>query len=673
MKSVRFIRLVAILLTMAGTRLAAQVTFTHTLNADFVKGVTENVLVKNDAVSLPYKKSSINDWASTTGLPQVLCGHQLAPWRSYVFLTGGYNGSKYSNSVYKAPVNSAGIGAWTQLNSLPDSVGYHAMVATATRLYVFGGKKGALPSNKIYMASINDDGTVGSWQQSAVTLPVALWGLTAQYINGYIYIAGGSSLAGAGTALNSVCFAKVDPDDNLLPFSATSGLPEARNGHTMAKYDGKLYVLGGFDQNGTRKNTVYYTSVNANGTCGSWSATTPLPVEVSNHTTTCSNGILTVIGGEENSILSNKFYFADLDNAPTLTWELSDRYLYDRTKGSAAFAADNQIVYTGGILATGSLVSTIRYASLVPSATMVRKGIYLSSPFVAGSAKTFQKLASLITIQTGDSYEVLYRLAGADKIWGDWISGASGNPVMINQSQCYLQYMVRFNASSVNDITLSEMTATISGYTQLCGSLNAMTNLTTAASPYWATCDISFTAGSHIIQPGVTIVFSPNTGLTVGQASVSFNGSAIQPIQLTSYDSTDGLWNGVYFNDASDAGVSSQMNYTTIEKAGNGTNNANLYCSSTNQPVVNNCTFRRAAGHGVRMESSNFILNNTLISDNAESGLYLNSSNPILNNVVAKNNSFAGIHYASAGLNPSYSYTRSEGNLYGLYSPTPDV
>jgi hypothetical protein len=661
------------LLVIVVFRVSSQVTFTHTLNADFNKGTTENIFVKNDGLSIPFKKSVINDWTSTTNLPQNLTGHQVASWRSFVFLSGGFNGTKYNNFVYKATVNTSGISSWTQVSSLPDSIGYHAMISTGTKLYVIGGKKGALPSSKIYAATINDDGSLGTWSQIAVMLPQPLWGHTAQLINGFLYIAGGTNVEGTFTSLNTVYYSRIDAEDNLAAFTATTALPEARNGHTMTKYNGKLYVLGGFDNAGVRKTTVYYSTVNANGTCGSWLSATPLPVAVSNHISTCSNGIITVIGGEENTILSNKFYLADIDNTPSLTWELSDRYLFDRAKNSSAFAADNQIVYTGGVISTGVPVNNMRYVSIVPSANRVKKGIFISTPFVVGAPKNIQKLTYTLPIQSGDTYELLYRLAGVDKIWGDWVSAGTSNPVNINQTKSYIQYMFRLNANSTNDIVLSDITLTVSGYTQLCGNLDAMTTLSSSGSPYWATCDISFTTGSHIIQPGVTVVFSPNTGLTIGQASVSFNGSAAQPIRLASYDSTDGTWNGVYFTDASDAGVSSQINYTTIERAGNGTNNANLWCSNTNQPVVNNCTFRKAVGLGVRMENSNFILNNTFINDNAESGLYLYQSNPILNNVTTQNNGYAGIYYASVNLNPSYSYTKSQNNLYGLYSPTPDV
>ncbi|MCX6303557.1 MAG: right-handed parallel beta-helix repeat-containing protein [Bacteroidetes bacterium] len=662
-----------VFLVIVFLRVSSQVTFTHTLNADFNKGITENVLVKNDGLSLPFKKSVINDWTSTTNLPQNLAGQQVTTWRSFVFLSGGFNGTKYNNFVYRAAVNAAGISSWTQVSSLPDSVGYHAMIATGTKLYVIGGKKGALPSSKIYVATINDDGSLGTWSQIAIMLPQPLWGHTAQLVNGFLYVAGGTNVEGTFTALNAVYYAKIDAEDNLAAFTATTALPEARNGHSMTRYNGKLYVLGGYDNAGVRKTTVYYSTVNANGTCGSWLSATPLPVAVSNHISTCSNGIITVIGGEENTILSNKFYLADIDNAPSLAWELSDRYLFDRAKNSSAFAADNQIVYTGGVISTGVPVNTMRYVSIVSSVNRVKKGIFISTPFVVGAPKNIQKLTYTLPIQSGDTYELLYRLAGADKVWGDWVSAGTGNPSTINQTKSYIQYMFRLNANSTNDIVLNDITLTVSGYTQLCGNLDAMTTLASSGSPYWATCDITFTTGSHIIQPGVTIVFSPNTGLTIGQASVSFNGSAAQPVRLASYDSTDGTWNGVYFTDASDAGVSSQMNYTTIERAGNATNNANLWCSNTNQPVVNNCTFRKAVGYGVRMENSNFILNNTIISDNAESGLYLYQSNPILNNVATQNNGYAGIYYASVNLNPSYSYTKSQNNLYGLYSPTPDV
>lgn len=184
--------------------LVGQITYVQTTNDEFFQGHQNNVIIANNDVSLPNKATSINPWLGTTNLPQILSGHKIVTWKNSAYLIGGFNGSSYSSSVYKATINTTGIGVWSTLNSLPVALRDPAVVIGNGCIYVIGGRTNNLPFNKIYYAILNNDGTIGTWQQSPVLLPEPLWGHTALYANGFIYIAGGTNLATENSAMQNV-------------------------------------------------------------------------------------------------------------------------------------------------------------------------------------------------------------------------------------------------------------------------------------------------------------------------------------------------------------------------------------------------------------------------------------------------------------------------------------
>lgn len=252
-------------------RISAQVVFTQTTDADFNLGLQNDVVVTGNNVYLATKATAVNNWLSSTDLPQTLSGHQVARWKNYVYLSGGNNGTGYSDAVYRAAMNGSGNSSWTAYAAMPDSLGNHAMVAGNEYMYILGGRKDAYISDKVYYCKINSDGTLGEWTESSVTLPQPLWGHSAVLANGFIYVTGGTNSYSENTAINNVYYAKVSGiDGEISAFTAGSALPQARNRHSMVYYDNRLIVLGGYDNAGTKHGTVYYSALNLDGTFSSW-------------------------------------------------------------------------------------------------------------------------------------------------------------------------------------------------------------------------------------------------------------------------------------------------------------------------------------------------------------------------------------------------------------------
>ncbi len=655
---------------MGANSLNAEVLFPQTTNADFNKGVLNGAVVGSDNVYLQFAASGVGTWLTATVLPQTLAGHKTVSWNDrFVYMVGGYNNTAYVNNVYVASISGGGISGWTALTSLPVALRDPAVVIGTNTIYVMGGRNATTVFNTIYYASINTDGTIGAWQTSAVTLPVNLWGHTATYMMGHIYVIGGTSSLTETTALNSVYYTKVNTTNILSAFTAGTSLTSARNRHSTVTYNSKLYVLGGYDNTGTRAGTVYIATPALNGSTGSWSAGTALPVAISNHASVAANGLITVMAGDlGGGSLSNAVYFANAD-AGSLTWNLSPTVLYNNTKDGAAFTGNGLAFYTGGAELSGEPIAVCRFANLTLTANYANHGVFVSNPFYElGATRLINSLAfTKVYTSPQANLQVTYRTAGSDGVWSDWNSTLSTtSPITVNLTQQFLQYAVIFTGSTTFNSTLNDVTLSTPG-TQLAGSLNGTLAFTKAASPYWATSDISFTANTHTFEAGTLILFLPETGLSVGAASLICNGTSVDSVKFTYFTNESGKWDGIYFDDNSDAGVSSQFYYTSISNAGFGANNANLYCYLSNEPKLMNCKFYNAGGHGVRLNGSLLTIENCAMNGNTESGLYLDNSSPVVKNSILAYNGFAGVTMTSDGSMPNFLNTALNNNLYAFY------
>ena len=503
-------------------------------------------------------------------------------------------------------------------------------------------------------------------------MPANRWGHTAVYLNGYIYVAGGASTLTETEAVNIVYYTQVLANNTLSAFSTGTVLPATRNKHSMVTYNSRMYVLGGYANGGTRVSTVYYATPGVDGSTGSWSTETALPLPISNHSSVVSNGLIMVLAGENNTTLSNTVYYADAD-AGSLTWITSPNVMYDYTKDGAAFAGNGIVICGGGTNLSGFPIHNCRYANLTLTSNYVNHGVFVSVPFYElGAERLIDSLKWTATYNaTFANCQVSYRTAPSSGVWGNWTAPTSTTKIVVSQTKQYLQYKVLLTGQTTYNVLFHEMNLYTPG-TQLNGNLNGITTFTQALSPYWATSDISFTAGTHTFQAGTIVLFLPETGLSVGQANVICNGTVSDSVKFLYYTSETGKWDGIYFDPNSDNGVSSQFYYTVIANAGFGSNNANLYCDQANEPLLTRCSIRNADGNGLRLNSAHVNLNTCLLKGNTENGIYINNSNPTIINCIITYNLGAGIYLTSFASQPTYSSTTISNNLCGFRYPSPN-
>jgi len=656
----------AVSVCLTGTSWANDVTFTS--DADFNEGTLDRVQVSSGSIRLQEKGTSLGSWSAGAALPQTLQDLKLAYYDGMVYVSGGWTGADYSKAVYYA---SPG-GSWTtDPDSLPRAVRDHAMVIVNGHIYVLGGRQDGAPTDTVYFSEIDYDKSLRPWEVSAAALPQPLWGHAALTYAGFVYVIGGTNQSTEGTALDSVYFATVNADGTLGSWTTTTNLPSPRNHHAAVVTNGTVYVTGGYDGTGTSQNTIYFAEVNSDGSLSSWDSTTALPVALYGHSATVENGLLTVIGGVIQGTpdrSQDTVYTAALNSDGTLgIFSVTTHYAM-RVSHGACVSTPGRVYSVGGQREPAIVYDNVYYADFATSSNTIYGGTYLSAALDCGTVATIESVAWNATLN-GQSISFRYRSAGADRIWSGWSSTSSTSPIAINTAGRYVQYQVFLASDNSATPIVEDVTVTVDGVTFVCGTISSGT-WTAAYSPYVALCDLTLSSGRLDIDPGVTVKFKSGYGLEIGAAELYAWGSSSEPVVFTSLSDETDHWTGIYFNSNSgkirSPEAASTMTFCEIRNAGQGSRNANLYCYATTQPSLHRCHITQATGYGIYLTNGDISLTESTIDSCAEIPLYCsNGSSASLEDCTVDSDNDPAIF--CTGSSPTITFTGISGDSIGIY------
>ncbi len=321
--------------------------------------------------------------AANTGEPQAwqlspnLLGHNTADegtaiYNGYIYTIGGHDGSNALSEVRYAKLYSNGaIGTWATTSSITSARDDAGFVISNGYMYVIGGDAASAAHSEVYYAKINMDGTVGTFQTNAYALGCATAGcgspvlrreVTAVAANGYIYAIGGDN---GSTATNTVYYAKQYADGSLGAWATTSTITNVRAWHTSVVANGYVYIIGGVDASLARAE-VYYAKLNADGTLGTFAATSSMPDARYRSASVVVNGYIYEIGGIGSSGNSQKdVYYAKINSDGTIgAWATATNQLPDAKMSTAAATVNGYIYLLGGWRLNFSAVTqTVFYTS----------------------------------------------------------------------------------------------------------------------------------------------------------------------------------------------------------------------------------------------------------------------------------------------------------------------
>ena len=311
---------------------------------------------------------TLSAWTATTSAPAAAYGQAFYQSAGFLYVSSGKTATAtFLNTVSYAKLTTsgalaadAGCGtAWCSTQAVTVAMGGSAYAVYNGSLYVVGGQTATKAvTAAVYLAGINNGGTgkTPSWT-ATTSFTTARYSHTSVAYNGYLYVIGGNNGA---SSLNDVQYAPINANGTIGTWTATTSFTTARYYHTSVAYNGYLYVMDG--QNGTYLNDVQYAPINANGTIGTWTATTSFANARYGHTSIAYNGYLYVIGGWNGTVDLNDVQYAPINANGTIgAWTAT-------TSFTTARDSHTSVVYNGYLYVIGgsgtAFLNDVQYAPL---------------------------------------------------------------------------------------------------------------------------------------------------------------------------------------------------------------------------------------------------------------------------------------------------------------------
>lgn len=319
-----------------------------------------------------------NAFTTATALPTATADHAAVAYNGYLYQIGGCTAyttgvcTSGSNSsvIRSAPINPdtatapGQLGSWaTSGTALPAGKSLLQAVAYNGYLYVIGGRTDSTAAvATVSYTTLSNTGTLGgSWTSADLPGGAERNAFGATILNGYIYVAGGDN--GSGTKKNDVYYAQLNTSDGSLATSwaTTSSFTTARSAHSVVGYNGRVYIIGGTDGSNNLTD-VQFASQNSDGTLGSFAYTTDVARGGTFRQAIGANGYMYFIGNEGSG---TELTYANINANGTLGMiQRSVNVLAGaHAHGAAAFFDGNFYVIAGctmtaNVCTTGGLLTS---------------------------------------------------------------------------------------------------------------------------------------------------------------------------------------------------------------------------------------------------------------------------------------------------------------------------
>jgi len=189
--------------------------------------------------------------------------------------------------------------------------------------------------------------------------------------NGYIYQLGG--VDGTGATVATTQYAKQNADGTLGSWTATTSLPTTIRQFQPVVANGYIYVIGGRDNSNTALSSTYYAKLNADGSIGIWNTGLPIPSVRFGSGTVYYNGYMYVIGGFNNSAAAQSTVYSAKVNADgTLdsgSWTTNTALSSVTSNVNGAIVANGYLYLVGGFVGSSD-TDTITYSKISSTGTL---------------------------------------------------------------------------------------------------------------------------------------------------------------------------------------------------------------------------------------------------------------------------------------------------------------
>jgi hypothetical protein len=394
---------------------------------------------------------SVGGWASGTALPVASCYNAVATYNNLIYVTGGTSAVGTSSNVYFVQVNGDGsLGTWkTASTAIPQDVIHHSMVAYNGWLYIMGGSNLAGTNNhNLYRTALSYYSGVGAFTTQTGWLPGTPSATSGQVdaavavANGYLYLLGSTNASNATTAT----YAKMNSAGDVAASATTTALPAGRAHMGAAVLNGYIYLLGGI-VGGVQTNSIIYSSLTTSnvGLLGSWTTNTNnLPAVRSDGGVTVANGYIYYSGGTSSGTTAQTAVYytspARIQAGATL-----DLLAYNGSNGLSESGTGGNLT-AGNTIVAGTLNVTdqalFKDNATVTGKFQVQGDTTLGPTTISGGAFYGSGLA--ISANAGNASGVLFYdgtvshgALGTAIVGGDWSSGSVGGDLVLSGGSTY--------------------------------------------------------------------------------------------------------------------------------------------------------------------------------------------------------------------------------------------
>ena len=385
---------------------------------------------------------TVGTWNTTTSLPTAFADTQGVTINGCLYLAGGETaaGTVLGNTYYACPTSNGTISAWQTAPALAAATTDMAMAAYGGWLYGAGGSTSAVVATVEY-AAVNNGGSgmAGTFSTTSSVLGSGQEGIVVVASGGYLYAMGGSN----GTTYTAdTYYAPFNANGTLGSWSATSGLQLARRYASAVAYNGYVYIFGGDVGSPGTVTTSKETEaapINANGTLGSWSVGNDMPTALYAFGAATWNGRVYLTGGNPGGA-TDAVSYASLSSGTIGSWNTGTSFTTARY-AHATVAYNGYLYVIGGTTSSNSLLGDVQYAPINSDGTVgtwtMTAGIPARRFLTATVANGFLYVFGGTDTSSNSKSDVLVAAIGNNGTLGAWSNAGSLNTARFGAAAAY--------------------------------------------------------------------------------------------------------------------------------------------------------------------------------------------------------------------------------------------
>lgn len=278
-----------------------------------------------------------------------------------------------------------------------------------------------------HLISSNSTGDITGWQTNG-TLPVGMQDQQVVVTKNRVYLLGGGI---GGSRVATVYTTTINPDGTLGTWTTTTSLPTPMSVSHSVVTKSRVYIMGGIGGSDglTRLANVYYATINADGTLDTWTAGTSLPNNIYSGQLFITSNRVYILAGWIGGTRSAVTYTAPIDANGVIGAWTTGTSLPAKISAAHIAVTKNRVYLISG--RTENVVSTNVYTATFDSAGEIGTWSTATAMPTATEFSTVFVTKNRVYLIAGANTSLVPANAvshapiNSDGTLGTWVSGTS--------------------------------------------------------------------------------------------------------------------------------------------------------------------------------------------------------------------------------------------------------